>query len=53
MHNERLYNDGHLCTLLINFRELAALYVSKNSLQNQLYNCKTEYSKFPGKGFVE
>jgi len=36
MHNERLYNDGHLCTLLMNFRELAVLYVSTKSLPNQL-----------------
>lgn len=52
MQNERLYNDGHLCTLPINFRELAVLYVSTKS-QAQLYNCKTVYSIFSGKGFVE
>jgi len=38
--------------LLINLRELA-VYVSTKSLQDQLYNCKTVYSKFSGKGFVE
>jgi hypothetical protein len=53
MHNEKLYNDGHLCTLLINFRELATLYVSTKSLQDQLHNRKTVYSKFSGKGYVE
>lgn len=52
MHNERLYNDGHLCTLLINLRELAILYASRKSVQDQLYNCRL-YSKLSGKDFVE